>query len=484
MNEANSDAISSVIVPVIYLLSSVIFIFGLKQLTRIRTARRGNTLAAFAMLLAVIGTLLEIGLVDYRWILGGLVIGGTVGAIAAFKVKMTSMPEMVALFNGSGGAASTAVALAVVWQSVIEIGATVPAFAVIGLNQAVTVGLSVLIGSVTLSGSYIAYLKLQGSLNKGEPILLPARHIITLSLIIAILGLSAYFAFYAVGNVGMVILVITGISLILGVLLVIPIGSADMPVVVSLLNSYSGLAACATGFILSNNVLIISGAMVGSAGIILTQIMCKAMDRSLLNVLVGGFGSQTSTSSSGGSDEYTTVTSAGAEEVALVLEDADTVAIIPGYGLAVAQAQHAVRQMADQLEKRGTKVVYGIHPVAGRMPGHMNVLLAEADVPYESLLEMDEINPDLKTTDVAILLGANDVCNPLALTDPSSVIYGMPILNVHEARNVFVVKRSLSPGYAGIKNPLFEAENTSMCFGDAKKMIQEILNEVKLLPER
>ena len=477
------DAIHGIIVPIIYLLSAVLFILGLKRMSRIITARGGNRLAAFAMLLAVIGTLLDIGLVDYKWIITGLIIGGTIGAVAAIKVKMTAMPELVALFNGSGGAASAIVALAVVWLHIVESGANQVAYEVMGPSQAITIGLSILIGSVTLSGSLIAYLKLLGKLNKGEAILLPARHVWSLLLILAALGLSGYFAFYAkdTATLGTTILMVTGASLILGILLVIPIGSGDMPVVVSLLNSYSGLAACATGFVLNNYVLIISGALVGSAGMILTNIMCAAMDRSLLNVLVGGFGVQPTKGE--GKDEYNNVTSTGPEEVAMVLKDAESVIFVPGYGLAVAQAQHAVKEMADLLEKRGTKVSYAIHPVAGRMPGHMNILLAEADVPYEHLFEMDDINPEFKTTDVAILIGANDICNPVALTDPESTIYGMPILKVHEAHNVFIVKRSLSPGYAGIKNPLFEAPNASMCYGDAKKMINGFISEIKALPD-
>jgi len=434
------------------------------------------------MLLAVIGTLLEIGWVDYRWIIGGLVVGGLIGALAAIKIKMTAMPEMVALFNGSGGLASTLVALAVVWLNLIETDNQTAAYQILGTSQSITVGLSILIGAVTSSGSYIAFLKLRGSLKKGQPILLPARHVWTLILALLAIGLSGYFAFWARGSdqTELVIVVITTASLILGVLLVIPIGGGDMPVVVSLLNSYSGLAACATGFVINNNALIISGALVGSAGMILTNIMCIAMDRSLINVLLGGFGVQASESKES-EQAYTTVTSASPEEVAMVLEDADSVIFVPGYGLAVAQAQHAVRELADLLEKRGVKVSYAIHPVAGRMPGHMNVLLAEADVPYEQLFEMDAINPEFKTTDVAILLGANDVCNPIAKTDPGSPIFGMPILNVHEARTVFIVKRSLSPGYAGIKNPLFEAPNASMCFGDAKQIVNQIITEVKAL---
>jgi NAD(P) transhydrogenase subunit beta len=468
------------LVAIIYLSSAVLFIFGLKRLGRVRTARGGNTIAAFAMLLAVIGTLLDLGMVDYRFIIGGLLIGGVIGAIAAIKVEMTSMPEMVALFNGSGGAASALVALAVTWQDMIEAGAQGSPADALGTSQAVTVGLGILIGALTFSGSLIAFLKVQGKLKKGQPILLPGRHVINLALGVAAVVLIEQYAFgVEATEAGGIALGLTLASLLLGVLLVIPIGGADMPVVVSLLNSYSGMAASATGFILSNNLLIISGALVGASGLILTQIMCVAMNRSLLNVLVGGFGE--TGSGGGGNDEYTNVTSCGAEEAAMVLESASSVIVVPGYGLAVAQAQHTVREVADLLEKRGTKVSYAIHPVAGRMPGHMNVLLAEADVPYEQLREMDEINPDFKTTDVVLVLGANDVVNPVALHDKSSPIYGMPILNVHEARSVFVVKRSLGAGYAGIKNTLFEHDNTTMIFGDAKKVLQGIVAELKQL---
>ena len=476
-----SDAVNTVIVPLIFLASAILFILGLKRLGRVRTAASGNQMAAFAMLLAVVGTLLDIGIVDYRWIIGGMAVGGLIGATAAIKVEMTEMPEMVALFNGLGGAASAVVALAVVWLNVVEAGTTGTAAETLGGSQAITVGLSILIGALTLSGSLIAYLKLQGKLKRGQPILLPGRHVINLVLGAAMLYLIVAFAYQAEGAEATTMAIgLTGVALALGVLLVIPIGGADMPVVVSLLNSYSGMAASATGFVLSNNLLIISGALVGASGLILTQIMCVAMNRSLLNVLVGGFG-EDSAAGGGGSDEYVNVTSCGAEECAMVLENAESVVVVPGYGLAVAQAQHAVREMADLLEARGCKVTYAIHPVAGRMPGHMNVLLAEADVPYEQLLEMDTVNPEFKTTDVSIVLGANDVVNPSALDDKASPIYGMPILNVHESRSVFVVKRSLSPGYAGIKNVLFENDNTTMIFGDAKKVLNDVVKELKEL---
>ncbi len=472
------EVITSTVVPIIYLLSTVLFIFGIKRLSKVKTARQGNTLAAVGMLFAIVGALLELGTVDYRWIVGGMALGTVIGAAFAIRVQMTSMPEMVALFNGFGGIASALVATSVYWRLVVQGGVTATVYETLGTAEAITVMLSVLIGGITFTGSIIALMKLKGSLKKGQPILLPARHFITFGLLLA----SIVFAVLAVQAGGpdsiMWVLLLAAVSLILGILLTIPIGGADMPVVVSLLNSYSGVAASMAGFVIGNPLLIIAGAMVGAAGLILTQIMCVAMNRSLLNVLVGGFGVADG-ATGGGSDEYTSVTSCGPEEAAMVLEDAESVIIVPGYGLAVAQAQHAVRELADLLKARGTKVTYAIHPVAGRMPGHMNVLLAEADVPYEELLEMDEINPEFKSTDVVIILGANDVVNPIATKDPTSPIAGMPILNAHEARSVFVVKRSLSPGYAGIKNELFEYDNTMMVFGDAKKVLQGLISEVK-----
>ncbi len=471
------EVIRSTVVPIIYLASAVLFIFGIKQLARVKTARRGNTIAAVGMLLAIVGSLLELGIVDYRWIGGGMVLGTIIGATFAIRVQMTAMPEMVALFNGFGGIASALVAGSVYWDRIVEQGATGRIYQVLGTDSAITVMLSILIGSVTFTGSIIALLKLQGNLKKGQPILLPARHFITLGLLAGAFVISGFATAATAADSVALVLVLAAASLLLGILLTIPIGGADMPVVVSLLNSYSGVAAAMAGFVIGNPLLIIAGAMVGAAGLILTQIMCVAMNRSLLNVLVGGFG--VTEGAGGGSDEYTNVTSCGAEEAAMVLETAESVVIVPGYGLAVAQAQHAVRELADLLKARGTKVTYAIHPVAGRMPGHMNVLLAEADVPYEDLLEMDVINPEFKNTDVAIILGANDVVNPVANKDPSSPIAGMPILNAYESRSVFVVKRSLSPGYAGIKNELFEYDNTMMIFGDAKKVIQDLIGEVK-----
>jgi NAD(P) transhydrogenase subunit beta len=471
--------LDSVVVPVLYLLSAVLFILGIKGLTRVRTAQRGNALAALAMLIAIVTTLLDLGLVDFRWIIAGLVIGGLIGGIAALRVEMTAMPEMVALFNGFGGGASALVASSIIWLAVVEPGLEATPASIMGGDSAVTAFLSVFIGAVTLSGSLIAFLKLKGTM-KGSPILIPGRHVVNGLLLVGLAAAGLYMAFGASVpvTVGLVCLVVAVLSLVAGVLMVIPIGGADMPVVISFLNSLSGLAASMTGFVLGNNLLIISGALVGASGLILTQIMCVAMNRTLGNVLFSGFGQE---GADAGSREYANVRSYSPEEAAMVLEGAESVIIVPGYGLAVAQAQHTARELADQMEKRGAKVSYAIHPVAGRMPGHMNVLLAEADVPYEKLVEMDTINPEFKTTDVVLVVGANDVVNPAAEKDPTSPIAGMPVLEVWNAQTVMMIKRSLSPGFAGIKNELFEYDNTMMIFGDAKKVLQSLVSEVKEL---
>jgi H+-translocating NAD(P) transhydrogenase subunit beta len=464
----------------LYLISAALFILALKGLTKIRSARRGNGLAALAMLIAIIATVLEIGLVDYRYILIGLVIGSSIGLFAALKVQMTEMPEMVALFNGCGGAASALVAMSTLWLAVIETGSPLTAAAVLGGASAMTISLSVLIGGVTFSGSIIAFLKLRGIPRKiGDPILLPGRHVINALLLLLALGMGYWFAFIGAGDfeVAVACVIVLAIALVLGVMLVLPIGGADMPVVISLLNSYSGIAAAATGFVISNSMLIIAGALVGASGLILTMIMCRAMNRSLANVIFGGFGAVAE--GAGGSSEYGPVRSGGPEEAAMLLDSSERVMVIPGYGLAVAQAQHIVKEMADILEQRGIVVDYAIHPVAGRMPGHMNVLLAEADIPYEHLLEMERANPEMRNIDVALVLGANDVVNPAADNDPTSPIAGMPIIPVLDARSVIVVKRSLSPGFAGIKNPLFEHEKTMMLFMDAKKALQDVVGELK-----
>ena len=478
----SSSFIQSTLVPVLYLLSAVLFILGLKGLTRVRSAQRGNATSALAMLIAVVASLVEMGHFDLQWILLGLVVGGAIGAIAAIKVEMTGMPELVALFNGSGGAASALVAASFVWFNVVEKDSGSTTAAAVGAASAATAALSMFIGALTLSGSVVAYMKLARKIS-GSPILLPGRHVVNLLLLVGSIGFGLYTAFTVsdAASIALFTLIVLVLSMVLGIMLVIPIGGADMPVVISLLNSYSGLAAAATGFVLQNNVLVISGALVGASGLILTQIMCVAMNRTLANVLFGGFGTADSTGGGGGDDEYGSVRSGGAEEAALVLENAESVVIVPGYGLAVAQAQHTVKEMANELEKRGTKVTYGIHPVAGRMPGHMNVLLAEADVPYEQLLEMDVINPEFSNTDVVIIVGANDVVNPAADKNPGSPIYGMPVLEVWHAASVIMIKRSLSPGFAGIKNELFEYDNTMMLFEDGKKAVQGIVTELKEL---
>jgi NAD(P) transhydrogenase subunit beta len=478
------EILRTTVAPIIYIVSTIFFVFGLKRLTKVKTAREGNVISGVGMLLAVIGALLELGLVDYRWIAGGLVVGAVIGAIFAVRVAMTEMPEMVALLNGFGGAASALVGLSVIWSSLVETGTHGTMSENLGGAPAATIALTILVGAITLTGSLVALLKLQGRLNKGQPILLPARHSLNALLVIGAIGLGVAqgFVITDLEELVVVTLVLTGASALLGVLLVLPIGGADMPVVVSLLISYSGFAGAMAGFVVGNPLLIVAGTTVGAAGLILTQIMCVAMNRSLVNVLVGGFGVEAGGGGGGGGKtEYENVRSTGAEETAMMLESASSVIFVPGYGLAVAQAQHIVRELADEVTRRGGHVSYAIHPVAGRMPGHMNVLLAEADVPYEQLIEMDNINSEFKNTDVVIVVGANDVVNPVATKDPSSPIFGMPILNAHEARAVYVIKRSLGAGYAGIKNELFEYPNTMMLFGDAKGMLQEIVKELKAL---
>jgi len=458
--------------------SIALFVIGLKRLSRVRTARSGNALMAGGMLLAVLITLLEIGLVDYRWIIAGLLIGGGIGAAIVLRAQATQMPEIVARFNGFGGAGSALVALSLFWLEVVEVPRGTTAAAALGGTAAVTLVLSVLIGSATLSGSILAELKLRGTLSKDPRV--PARTVVMAALVLVGLGLglAAMFSIADAAGAALAVIAVVVASLLVGVVLVLPIGGADMPVVISLLNSLSGLAAAATGFALSNELLIIAGTIVGAAGLILTQIMCVAMNRSLLNVIAGSFGEAGEVEHG----EYGHVVSADAESAAMVLEAAGSVIIVPGYGLAAARAQNAAYDLARALIDRGTDVKFAIHPVAGRMPGHMNVVLAEAEVPYELLHEMSEINPEFSQTDVAIVVGANDVVNPAANDTPGSPIAGMPILEVDNARRVFVIKRSLSPGYAGIKNALFERDHTVMLFGDAKEMLTELAGEVVKAP--
>ena len=464
----------------IYLVSAALFIIGLKGMTKVASARRGNMISAVGMLLAVIGTLVEAGRIDYRWIAAGLIVGTVIGWIGAMRVPMTMMPEMVAIFNGFGGAASVLVAVSTLYLVYLEPGITARLADAIGTSSALTMALSILIGGVTFSGSVIAYLKLQGKGVKSEPMLIPGRHVINAVLFLVPLAIALWFAFGTLepSMTALMAWLVVVLSLILGVMLVIPIGGADMPVVISLLNSYSGLAAAATGFVINNPMLIVAGALVGASGLILTKVMTEAMNRSLVNVVFGGFGATASTAAAGGS-EYGPVKSGGSEEAAMLLDAAETVVIVPGYGLAVAQAQHTVREIADLLEARGARVLYAIHPVAGRMPGHMNVLLAEADIEYEKLLELDDSNRELKTADVALIIGANDVVNPAAEKDPGSPIAGMPVIQAWNARSVIVIKRSLGSGFAGVKNEMFEYPNTMMLFLDAKKALQGIVGELK-----
>ena len=440
-----------------YVVSAGLFIFGLKMLGSPATARRGNMVSSIGMLIAVVVALLDQGIVEYQWIAMGMVAGGVVGAAAARLVKMTSMPEMVALFNGFGGMAS----LLVGWAA---LSPTATTFTMI------TIVLSILIGGLTFTGSLIAYGKLSEVID-GKPVMFAGQQIVNSLIVLGVI--ASAFMFVQNPTDPTYLYIVVGLALLFGVMAVIPIGGADMPVVISLLNSYSGLAACAAGFAINNNILIVAGSLVGASGIILTQIMCKAMNRSLSNVLFSGFGS------AGGAGEAIEgeVKPIVVEDAYYILEAASTVAVIPGYGMAVAQAQHVVKELQEELEKNGCEVVYGIHPVAGRMPGHMNVLLAEADVPYDLLLEMDEINPRMESVDVAIVIGANDVVNPAAREMESSPIYGMPVINVDMARTVFVLKRSMASGFAGIDNPLFFKDNTRMLFGDAKESIGGLVKE-------
>ena len=447
-----------IIANVAYIVSAVLFIFGLKMLGSPATARRGNLCSAVGMLIAIIAGLSSSGVVSVQWILMGMVLGGVIGASAARLVAMTSMPEMVALFNGFGGSAS----LFVGWATLAGND--------VGTFTAFTVLLSILIGGVTFSGSLIAYGKLSEKINSAA-VVFSGQGVVN-SVILGALLLSGLMLCLNPAADSFWLFAVLGLALLLGVMAVIPIGGADMPVVISLLNSYSGIAACAAGFAIGNNVLIVAGSLVGASGIILTQIMCKAMNRSLANVLFSGFGAAKQGKAVEGE-----VRPIVPEDAYYILEAASNVCFVPGYGMAVAQAQHVVKELGEILEANGTEVSFAIHPVAGRMPGHMNVLLAEADVPYEQLIEMDEINPRIETVDVAIVIGANDVVNPSAREDPDSPIAGMPIINVDKARTVFVLKRSMASGFAGVDNPLFFAENTRMLFGDAKDSIGSVIAE-------
>jgi NAD(P) transhydrogenase subunit beta len=458
------------LIEIAYLVSSIFFVFGIKELASPKTARRGNLYASIGMLIAIVVTLLDQHVVTYEWIIIGIVIGSAIGALMAIKVEMTGMPQMVGLLNGFGGGASTLVAL----SEFYKLSPGIP------VNTGVAIILSLLIGGVTFTGSMIAFGKLQG-LVTGKVVKYPGQHPINALLLIIVIAAGVYIVLNP-GSATLV-LIVTIASLILGVLLVLPIGGADMPVAISLLNSYSGLAGSTTGFILGNNVLIIAGALVGASGIILTLIMCRGMNRSLMNVLLGGWA--TTGGDGGGTGAETehkgTVKSVDAEELAMIFDAASSVIIVPGYGMAVAQAQHAVRDLSLVLEKKGIKVSFAIHPVAGRMPGHMNVLLAEANVSYDKLYALEDINDDFSNTDIALIIGANDVVNPAARHDQNSPIFGMPILNVDYAKTVVINKRSMNPGYAGIDNELFFGTNSLMYFGDAKDAISKLTSEIKNL---
>jgi len=461
---------STNLLAVLYLVSAVMFILGLKMLSRVESARRGNLVSALGMLLACGVTFFHLTgaeAISLVWILIAMLLGGAVGLVLALRVPMTGMPQMVALLNGFGGIASLLVASGDFFHGVDPVWWSLLA-----------TGLAVLIGGVTFTGSLIAFGKLQGlKLTPSAPVQFPGQKIaiallLALALLLSVLLIPAPWFWLRTA----MILLVAGMALALGVMLVVGIGGADMPVVISLLNSYSGLAAAMAGFALDNHALIITGALVGASGVILTSIMCKAMNRSLLNVLFGGVGAAVAGGQGGPTGTAKAYT---AEDVAIQLDAASRVMIVPGYGMAVAQAQHAVKELADLLEARGVTVRYAIHPVAGRMPGHMNVLLAEASVSYESLLDLEGANPEFEQTDVALIIGANDVTNPAARTDTASPIYGMPILDVDKARSVVVIKRSLSPGFAGIQNELYFAPNCGMLFGDGKAMATALVHEVK-----
>jgi H+-translocating NAD(P) transhydrogenase subunit beta len=462
---------------VLYLVSGVLFILALRGLSSPETSRKGNTYGMVGMAIAVVTTLATLwsqGALDavtLGLIVGGVAVGGGVGAVIARKVPMTSMPQLVAAFHSLVGMAACLVAVAAIY--------TPAAYAIVGedghihLNSLIELSLGLAIGAITFTGSVIAFAKLNGNMG-GAPILLPARHLLNILIAAAIVAL-------------IVVLVITGgqakwafwgifaLSLLIGVTLIIPIGGADMPVVVSMLNSYSGWAAAALGFTLENTTLIITGALVGSSGAILSYIMCKGMNRSFVSVILGGFGADAAAAGAGGKVETRPVKQGSADDAAFIMKNASKVIIVPGYGMAVSQAQHALREMADKLKEEGVEVKYAIHPVAGRMPGHMNVLLAEANVPYDEVFELEDINSEFSTADVAFVIGANDVTNPAAKTDPTSAIFGMPILDVEKARTVLFVKRGMSSGYAGVENELFFKDNTMMLFADAKKMVEGIV---------
>ena len=453
-----------------YLISSVLFIMALRGLSSPETARLGNVFGIVGMLIAIVTTLVTPGVVSYWMIFLGILIGGAIGTVIAWKIEMTALPELVAAFHSLVGLAAVCVAAAAFFQPAAY-GIGTPGN--IGVASLIEMSIGTAIGAITFTGSIIAFAKLQGVMS-GAPIVFPGQHALN-----ALLGLLmvALVAWFCDAQTGLLFWSIAILAFIIGILIIIPIGGADMPVVISMLNSYSGWAACGIGFTLANMALIVTGALVGSSGAILSYIMCKGMNRSFFNVILGGFGGETATPNEDLGDR--TVRSGSAEDAAFILKNAGSVIIVPGYGMAVAQAQHALREMAGLLKNEGIRVRYAIHPVAGRMPGHMNVLLAEANVSYDEVEELDEINRDFASTDVSFVIGANDVTNPAAKTDPQSAIYGMPVLNVEEARTVLFVKRSLGSGYAGIDNPLFYQDDTMMLFADAKAMCEDIVKALE-----
>ena len=452
---------------ILYVFSSVLFIIGIKRLSHPKTARSGNFIASLGMLIAIITTLVSNSTVNLELVAVGIIIGSVIGAFFAIRVEMTQMPQMVAIFNGFGGIASALIAAAEFLS---------PSEPLLSFSIA-TISLSVFVGTLTFTGSFIAFGKLQGFIS-GQPIVFLGQQLLNAIIGISILGLSIYITLDP-EQINIFYLIIAA-SAIIGIGLTIPIGGADMPVVISLLNSYSGIAAASTGFVLNNNALIISGALVGASGLILTNIMCKGMNRSLANVIFGAVGLEQATGSNGESKQIN-IKSYSTEEAAMIFDAAEKIIVVPGYGLAVAQAQHAVREVAEFLAKNGKTVLYAIHPVAGRMPGHMNVLLAEANIPYDQLKDLDEVNNEFEDCDVALVLGANDVVNPAARHDSSSPIYGMPILDVDKSRTVIINKRTMNTGFAGVQNELFGYDNSIMVFGDAKDMLQKLLKDLKEL---
>jgi len=463
-----------------YIISAILFIIGIKRLGKVNTARQGNLLSAVGMLIAIIATLFKMEAIPLNWVLAGVALGTIIGIFSAIKVAMTAMPEMVAIFNGFGGGASALVASAELFKYLNAKGAYVQKLVEINSDLTITmitIVFSVIIGSLTFTGSFIAWGKLQGKIS-GQPITYPGQNILNGIILIGVI-ITAYFFVLNPENI-VAFSIILGIGLLLGILSVIPIGGADMPVVISLLNSYSGIAAAATGFVLGNQALIVSGALVGASGIFLTNTMCKGMNRSLSNVLFSAFGKvNISTGGKAKTAAGITVKEISPDNAAYTMQAAESVIIVPGYGMAVAQAQHEVRKLSDELEKGGVDVKFAVHPVAGRMPGHMNVLLAEANVSYDKLFDMDEINDEFQSTDVALIIGANDVVNPAARHDTNSPIYGMPILNVDKAKTTFVLKRSMNPGFAGIGNELFGYDNNYMVFGDAKESVSQFVETLK-----